>query len=142
MTATLRRTLLLLQAATALYVGVWAAAAPDSWWRSFPGAGHHWLPALGAYNEHLARDVGALYLALALVTLGAAARPADDFLVRLTAAAWLVFSVPHLAYHLGHLGHYPLADRWGNVLSLGLVTLVPAVLLAPRRAGRGASVSG
>jgi hypothetical protein len=141
MTANLRRTLLLLQAATAVFVGAWAAAAPAFWWRSFPGAGHHWLPMLGTYNEHLARDVGALYLALAVVTLGAAARPADDFLVRLTALAWLTFSVPHLLYHLGHLAHYAPVDQIGNVVTLSLVTLVPAVLLAPRRTSQGASVS-
>ena len=76
-----------------------------------------------------------------MVTLGAAARPADDFLVRLTALAWLAFSVPHLIYHLGHLTHYAPIDRVGNVVTLGLVTLVPAVLLAPRRSVRGASVS-
>jgi hypothetical protein len=141
MTPTMRRTLLLLQAASALFVGVWAAAAPASWWRSFPGLGRHWLPMLGDYNEHLARDVGALYLALAVVTLGAAVRPADDLLVRVTALAWLAFSLPHLVYHLGHLGHYAPIDQAGNVVTLGLVTVVPAVLLAPRRPARGASVS-
>ncbi|OJF14946.1 hypothetical protein [Couchioplanes caeruleus] len=139
MTFSVRRWLLLLLAATAVYVGVWAAAAPASWWRSFPGAGHRWLPVLGDYNEHLARDVGAFNLALAVLAIGAARRPADGFLVRLTALAWLTFSVPHLLYHLGHLAPYAPIDRAGNVLSLGLVVLAPAVLLLPARAGRDAA---
>ena len=49
---------------------------------TFPGGGRHWLPMLGAYNEHLARDVGALYLALAVLSAGAALRAADGYLTR------------------------------------------------------------
>ena len=120
-------------AATAVFVGVWAASAPANWYASFPGAGHHWLPMLGAYNEHLSRDVGALYLALAVLSIGAALRAADDFLIRLTGLAWLVFSIPHLIYHLGHLNHFAAADKAGNAISLSVTVVLAAALMLPRR---------
>lgn len=95
-----RRWVLVLLALPGAYVGIWAHFLPASWYRSFPGFGRHWLPQLGPYNEHLSRDVGALYLALAVLSAGAAWRAGDTYLVRLTALVWLVFSVPHLIYHL------------------------------------------
>jgi hypothetical protein len=134
MTSSIRRWPLIVLAATAVFVGAWALSGPANWYASFPGAGHHWLPMLGPYNEHLARDVGALYLALAVFTIGAALRPADDFLVRLTALGWLVFSVPHLVYHLDHLSHFSAADKAGNAISLSLTVVLAAVLLLPARA--------
>jgi hypothetical protein len=142
MTVSVRRWLLLILAATAIYVGAWALLAPAGWYDTFPGAGHHWLPVLGAYNEHLARDVGALYLALAALSAGAAGRAADGYLVRLTAIAWLVFSVPHLLYHLGHLDMYAGLDRTGNAVSLSAVVLLGAALLIPVRARDTATVAG
>jgi hypothetical protein len=39
--------------------------------------------------------VGSLYCALTALSVGAALRPADRYLVRLTGLVWLVFSVPH-----------------------------------------------
>jgi hypothetical protein len=128
-----RRGLLWAFTALSTYVGAWALLAPASWWVSFPGAGRHWLPMLGPYNEHLARDVGALYLALAVLTAGAALRASDTFLTRLTATALLVFSVPHFLYHVTHLSHFEPIDQLGNILSLGLFVIVPALLLFPAR---------
>lgn len=58
------RTLLLALAVPAGAAGGWALFAPRSWYDSFPaGEGHTWIKALGPYNEHLSRDVGALFLA-------------------------------------------------------------------------------
>ena len=82
---------------------MWAVVAPRSFFTAFPGGGHRWVVLDGPYNEHLLRDVGALYLARLVLTLAAARRPAPD-LVRLTGEVWLVFSVPHLAYHSAHPG--------------------------------------
>lgn len=126
---TVRRVLLGVLALVAAYVGVWAAFLPTSWYRSFPGFGRHWLPPLGAYNEHLTRDVGALYLALTALSAGAAWRAADTYLVRLTALVWLVFSVPHLVYHLRHLDMYTGVDQPLNVVALGFFVVAGAVLL-------------
>jgi len=57
------------------FVGAWALFAPVSWYDSFPGLGLRWLPVLGPYNEHLARDVGAFFLALTALSVGTALRP-------------------------------------------------------------------
>lgn len=49
---------------TGLSVGVWATLFPRSFYDSFPGFHRIWVGVDGPYNEHLARDVGSLYLAL------------------------------------------------------------------------------
>jgi hypothetical protein len=79
---------------------------------------------------------------MAALTVGAALRPADGYLVRLTGLAWLVFSVPHLVYHLGHLEHFGTADRIGNVISLSAFVVAGAILLLPVRERVRATVSG
>lgn len=89
-------------AASASYVGVWALLAPASFFRSFPGGGQAWVRTDGLYNEHLVRDVGALYLALLAVTCAGLLRPETDR-ARMAGVAWLLFGVPHLAYHAEHL---------------------------------------
>ena len=136
MSAGVRRWILVVLALTAVFVGVWAAFAPVSWYNSFPGAGHHWLPVLGPYNEHLARDTGGLYLALLVLSVGSALRPANDFLVRLAGATWLAFSIPHLAYHSAHLDMYHGADWILNVIALGGTVVLAALLLLPVRTQR------
>jgi hypothetical protein len=141
MTSSARRVVLVILAVLAAYVGAWAVSAPANWYVSFPGGGHHWLPMLGPYNEHLARDVGGLYLALAVFTVGAALRPADSFLVRQTGLGWLVFSVPHLIYHLGHLSHYAMADKVANAVGLSVVLVLALVLLLPVRVRHGVTVA-
>lgn len=135
MTASSRRLLLLVMAVVAACVGGWAYAASVSWYRSFPGFGHHWLPVLGPYNEHLVKDVGAAYLALAALSAGAALRAADTFVVRLTGVVWLVFSIPHLVFHLWHLDMYGGADRLLNAVALGSFVVAGAALLLPARGG-------
>ncbi|WP_109639388.1 hypothetical protein [Lentzea atacamensis] len=56
------------------YQGVWAAAFPLSFYNDFPGPGLHWVAALSPYNEHLARKVGALNLALMVLSVWARRR--------------------------------------------------------------------
>jgi hypothetical protein len=105
-------------------VGGWAQIAPRSFWRTFPGFGHHWLPPLGPYNEHAMRDFGGLNLALAavtlvaLVTLGRAA-------VAAAVIAWELYSVPHLAFHLAHLSPYSRVDAVANITSLIATVVLP-----------------
>jgi hypothetical protein len=133
MSGRVRRWVLLLLALSAADTGVWATLAPRSWYDAFPGAGHHWVAVLGPYNEHLSRDVGGLYLALLVLSAGAAVRPADGYLVRLTAAAWLAFSIPHLIYHLGHLDMLEGTDKVLSVIGLGAVVIAGGALLLPYR---------
>ncbi|MGI8553828.1 MAG: hypothetical protein ACR2PL_24020, partial [Dehalococcoidia bacterium] len=55
--------------------GLWALGAPNSWYATFPGLGHAWVAALGPYNEHLARDVGAALLGFGVLLAWTAAAP-------------------------------------------------------------------
>jgi hypothetical protein len=122
-------------ALTAAYVGFWAQFAPRSFYRSFPLAGHAWLPPLDAYNEHLTRDLGGLYLALLVISFWALLRPRFETL-RVVGTAWLAFSVPHLIFHMSHLDVYDTPDKIGNIVTLGGTILV-AGLLIPRPTTRG-----
>jgi len=121
-----------------LPLGAWALAAPASWYRSFPGLGHHWLPPLGPYNEHLAIDFGSLTLGLTVVTIVAAVTMRRDW-VRAAAAGWTVVGVPHLAFHLGQLEPYPVADQVANIIGLAVALILPAAILVasliPSKAG-------
>ena len=115
-------------AVTGLVVGVWAAAAPHSFFTSFPGLGHQWVAGDGPYNEHLVRDVGDLNLALAVVT-GCALVWATRPIVVAAAAAWLVYSVPHFAYHAANLQAVASGDRVAVLASLAVPILVGAAVL-------------
>jgi hypothetical protein len=125
---TVRRILLAALAIVAVEIGLWATFAPQSWYDRFPGGGRDWVAVDGPYNEHLVRDVGALYLALAVVTIAALVllRPV---LVRVAALAWLVSGIPHLVYHARHLDPYGTSDKVANIVSLSLGVVAPIVLL-------------
>jgi hypothetical protein len=126
-----------LLALIALFVGGWAAVAPHSFYTSFPLPGHHWIAALPAYNEHLTRDVGGLYLALFVASLWTVLRPRLESF-HLVGASWLGFSVPHLAFHATHLEVFSNPDAVGNVLTLTAAVVLAALLLWP--AGRGSKI--
>jgi hypothetical protein len=127
----LRQAVLVALVGTGLYVGVWAYFLPREWYDGFPGFGRRWLPPLGPYNEHLAKDTGALYLALSALTCTAVRRAHSNRLVRTTGAAWLVFNTLHLVYHLRHLHVYGTTDQVLNVVGLGALVLISATLLIP-----------
>jgi hypothetical protein len=111
--------------------GLYALLAPRSFYGDFP-LGRGWVEALPAYNEHLVRDVGGLFLATAVVLL-AAARSLDRRLVIVACASFLCFSVPHTIYHLFNLGPYDTFDAVANVLALGATVLIPAWILVVLR---------
>jgi len=116
-------------AAIGLLVGLWAGLAPRSFYEDFPGLGRVWVAVDGPFNEHLVRDVGWLNLALTVATVWAAVTLGRTLVVAVL-VAWLVMSLPHLAYHLGHLDGLATSDRVGELASLALVPLVAAALLA------------
>jgi hypothetical protein len=125
-------------ALSAADVGLWAQFAPRSFYDSFPLAGHHWVSMLGPYNEHLTRDVGGLYLALLVISAWAVLRScAEGF--AMAGAAWLAFSIPHFIYHMSHLGMFGLADKVGNIATLGGTIILAALLLLPDASPRAAS---
>ena len=112
--------------------GLYALLAPRSFYDDFP-LGHHWVSALPAYNEHLVRDVGSLFIATAVVLLWAA-RTMDRRLVIVACVSFLCFSVPHAIYHYFNLGPYDTSDAVGNVVTLAATVLIPAwVLFVIRR---------
>jgi uncharacterized protein DUF4345 len=118
-----------LLALSGLAIGLWAAIDPHGFYRSFPGGGRTWVSADGPYNEHLVRDFGSLNLGLAAVALVAFWRPIRELLIAVGLAN-IVYGVPHLIYHLRHLGVYDTSDKVGNVLSLSAALVLPAILLA------------
>ena len=73
--------------------GIWALFAPSSFYGDFP-FGRGWVAALPAYNEHLTRDVGELFLATGLVLL-VAAYYLERRLVVTAICSYLVWSLPH-----------------------------------------------
>ena len=106
--------------------GLQAAFAPRSFFDEFP-LGRGWISAGDAsYDEHLVRDVGALFLALIVVTLWCAWRRVAMAAV---AVGWLVQGVLHLGYHVGHLEGLSGADKAGLVVSLALVPILALVAL-------------
>ncbi|WP_406124939.1 hypothetical protein [Streptomyces sp. NBC_00989] len=138
MNTTIRYVSLGLLAVVSLYTGLWAYFSPTGWYANFPGLGLSWLPQLGPYNEHLAKDAGAMFLALACLTVVALRQVRNTRLVQTTGAVWLVFNVLHFSYHVQHLDMYGTRDQVLNVVFLAVLVLLAAVLLVPvpERSGR------
>jgi hypothetical protein len=90
------------------------------------------VSADGPYNEHLVRDVGELNLALTVVTVFALV-VLTRTLVLAAALAWLVYSVPHLVYHLRHLAPFDGDDVVSIPVSLSLAVVGGVLLLLPPR---------
>lgn len=124
------RILLALLAFSAALPGAWATLGPRSFYLSFPGAGN-WIALSGPFSEHLARDVGAFYLAFALMFAWAVLRP-HPALVGPLCAGWAAFSVLHLAWHAGHLESFTvgnaIAQTVGLLAVLAMAGAVPLLL--------------
>ncbi|QBI19569.1 hypothetical protein ER308_08400 [Egibacter rhizosphaerae] len=117
----LTRLCLAVLAAAQLYTGVWALAAPASFYADFPGFGSAWVAPDGPFNHHLVVDAGAGFLATGLALAVAAAWP--HWWARLVSlVAYLAHALPHLAYHVvdppGALPPLERALSWG-LLAVG-----------------------
>lgn len=108
-------------------LGVYALICPTSFYEDFP-FGRGWVEALPAYNEHLVRDVGGLFLGIGLLLL-VAAWWLDRRVAAISLVAYLAYSLPHAIYHFFNLEPYETADAVANVLTLGATVLVPLTLL-------------
>lgn len=117
-----------------LELGVWATFWPRGFYDDFPGGGRSWVSVDGPYNEHLVRDFGAFNLALTAVVAVALVTRAPAA-IRAAALAWLVFSVPHLVYHVRHIDIYDTTDQVLNLATLGGMVVLPAIVLVLARAG-------
>ena len=125
------RLMLWILAFSAFGVGAQAEFFPRSFYDDFP-FGRGWVAMDGRYNEHLIRDVGALNLALLVLTVGAIV-VGSRAISRITALSWLVYSAPHLVYHLRHLTMVmPGVDKVGMVVSLSVPVVAAVVMLFDR----------
>ncbi|MBB4685549.1 hypothetical protein [Amycolatopsis jiangsuensis] len=133
MQRTITRVLLILFGLAEAVQGIWATAIPMGFYLVFPGFRSGWVAMDGPFNEHLIRDFGSLSLALTAVLIGAAVI-GTTAVARMASIAALLFSVPHIGYHLGHLAHFPVADQVLIVVTLALTVVVPlATLVLPGR---------
>ncbi len=82
-----------------LVIGAWSQFAPESFYSDFPT-----VDLTPPYSEHFLRDFGGATLAIALVLVVATVRPTRGFAL-LAGSAYLVFALPHLLFHVGHLEH-------------------------------------
>jgi hypothetical protein len=123
---TVTRGALALVAAGQAEIGVWGLIAPRSFFRTFPGFGHHWVAPLGPFNEHLLRDYAAAELGFA-VLLASAAIWFERRLLLVAGAAFLAATLPHFLYHLTTTDHLATGD---NVASLGSFALEIAVVIS------------
>jgi hypothetical protein len=118
----------------AALVGVWALGAPRSFFDEFPGGPFAaWAGALPPYNEHLVRDVGALYLGFAVLFAWATWRPVAALIVPVC-FAWVVVQLPHVGFHLAHSDALSTGDAVAQAISLaGFVVVATAVAVAANR---------
>lgn len=123
---------LAVSAILAFFVGLWAYFFPLGFYDSFPGVLGSWVSVDGPFNEHLVRDVGAMYLALGAASIGGMiSRSAAGY--RIVGLAWSVFGLLHFAYHALHLEHLAPADAVGEMVALGVSLALGVVLLLPVR---------
>ena len=111
---------LVLLALTEVIEGVWQYFAPRSFYNDVPT-----VSADPPFNQHLMTDIGGLGLAMAVI-LGTAAVLMDRTLIRVALAAYIVYSVSHLLYHVTHLGGL---SAGGTAFLITGLTLLPAVAL-------------
>ena len=112
---------LALLALITLTAGAWQYFAPRSFYTDVPT-----VAADPPFNQHLMTDLGGLGLALALV-LGAAAVTMDRLLIRVALAAYLVYSISHLLFHITHLTGL---SAGGVAFLVTSLTLLPVLALA------------
>lgn len=115
-------------------IGLTATAAPRFFYDDFPFFAA-WVQLLPPYNEHLVTDVGGLYLGFA-VLFAWAARTLDRTLVLALCSAWLLTATIHLVFHAGHLERFSAADAVGELATLALLLVPPAVAIRAVRQDR------
>jgi len=120
-----------------IVIGAWALIAPRNWYDNFPLDSANWISSLGAYQEHLVRDFGSLYLALGLLLLFAGV-VLDRLLVQSVLGASLVFQVPHLIFHAANTEPFSAGNNAVNLglLAVGLLLTVMLLGMSTRQAPR------
>jgi hypothetical protein len=125
-----------------LAIGGWAIASPRGWFDTFPGGGQHWLPAYGAFDAHLATDVGAGFVAIGAFLLLAAVW-LERRLVQAAVIAYLAYAIPHFVFHLANDDVLSTAAQVANDVALAVpIVLAVALLGLTRRSSRSLAPSG
>ena len=112
--------------------GLWALFFPQSFYSSFPNLGFnfHWIDAMGPFNDHFIRDIGAFFSALAFLSIYTLIR-FEEGTVRMMAYGNLVFSVPHLIYHLLMIDMFvTMMDKILGISSLAMAVIIPLLILS------------
>lgn len=128
------RAALVLVALAQAEIGLWGLIAPHSFFRQFPGGGHHWVSGLGTYNQHLVRDYAAAELGFAVLLLGAAIW-FERRLVLVAGVAFLAATIPHFVYHLTTTDSLSTEDNLASLgaFALELIAVCLAMLIAWRQ---------
>lgn len=116
----------------AFFVGGWAYFFAWTFYSAFPGALGSWVSVDGPFNEHLVRDVGAMYLALGAASVGGLIWRSDA-VARVLGIAWSVFGGLHLIYHLFNLQGLSVEAAVGEVVALHVSLVLAILLLMPTR---------
>jgi hypothetical protein len=106
-----------------LIIGTWAQFAPQSFYDEFPT-----VDLTPPFSEHLMRDYGGATLGLGVVLAVAVFFP-GTILGWVAPLAYLVFAVPHFAFHLHHLEGATAGEAVLLVTELALSVLLPVLLI-------------
>jgi hypothetical protein len=123
----LARAALLVLVGYCVSIGLTAAAAPHTFYTDFPFVAH-WVERLPPYNEHLVTDIGGLYMGFAVFLAWAAWKP-ERQMVLAAAVAFLTVTVPHLLFHVTHLGGFGAVDGAAEIVSLASLLVPPVVAI-------------
>src|SRR4051794_41210101 len=121
------------------WIGIWATAAPRSFYDDFPGPSA-WVAPLGPYDEHLVRDVGAFQLGLLVVGLFALVT-LERRVVQAALVAAVVSGLPHLIYHLTATEPLSTGDNLLSLAGLAVPVVIPLLLLPRTRSGLSGTAS-
>jgi hypothetical protein len=131
-------------AAPQLVIGLWAVTAPGNWFRNFPGFDPRLVAAEPPYNQHLAADAGAGFVATGVVLLVAAIW-ANRASLSTALLAYAVFTVPHVRYHATNPADALTGfEDLTNVLAIGSGLVLAAVFawgLRPRSVESDATIT-
>lgn len=124
-------------------IGLWALFAPRSFYDDFPAGTDGWVHQLGPFDEHLVTDVGSLFVALGVLLALAAVSLRRRFVTG-AAIAWLIFAIPHFAWHAFNLEPLSTADAVANTVTTAWTVVGGLLVLLLVRAApvaRGASTA-
>jgi len=121
---------LLLLGLPQLAIGLYALFFSRDFFREFP-FGRSWAE-LGPYNEHLVTDVGALFCAMGVIALFGATR-VERRLSQGVALGWIVFTIPHLIFHVSHREGLETVDVVAQVVVFAAHLLIALYVLSASR---------